>query len=74
MTERERKLICLDKETCPFGEECDGRWNSHDPQTGRLCRDDYSRNFGFEDDEDPGVSSDNGPLEGQGQGGAGWVN
>jgi len=41
-------LLCQDMATCPFGEECYGQWNSHDPQTGRLCRDSLKRNFAWE--------------------------
>lgn len=40
------KVICQDKPTCPFGQECEGVWNSIDPQTGRLCREGLKRNFG----------------------------
>jgi len=40
-----RKIVCQDKATCQFGKECDGGWDSVDPQTGRLCRDALRRNF-----------------------------
>jgi len=39
------QILCQDKATCPFGKECDGGWDSVDPQTDRLCRDALHRNF-----------------------------
>jgi hypothetical protein len=41
----DEEIICQDKPTCPFGNECAGNWDSIDPQTGRLCRDALRRNF-----------------------------